>query len=260
MRAENQTSVSFDEDIFSFGKKKYVPLLDLNPPLEKWLRLYLDEAARLQSKHFRRTQLVRNRMDVIKEQLKLKEFLWCSTMGLNLQTGVIAGFHRTVERHLAELGHLEGTKVIFSDLHHTTLAADREARHTICLAVLDQAEDWARFLRRYDQTDLQYLIKDTDYKEYELRRLLGGIQILRPLAIGAVGGSQIARPIEILLYKERIAVLLHHLYMLSEVLDEHSMTQFELEIDIAQWETGVIFPSERPVIQKLLSCKFLTIF
>lgn len=221
--------------------------LDLNPPLEKWLRLYLDEAVRLQSKHLRRTLLVRKRMDEIKEQLKLKEFLWCSTMGLNLQTGVIGGFHRTVQRHLDSLGHLEGTKVIFSDLHHTTLAADRAARHTICLAVLDQAEDWARFLRRYDQTDLQYLIKDTDYKEYELKRILGGIQILRPLAIGAVGGSQIARPIEILLYKERIAVLLHHLYMLNEVLDEHSMTQFELEIDIAQWETGVIFPSERPV-------------
>lgn len=249
MRAENQNqaSVSFDEDIFSFGKKNFVSSLDLNPPLDKWLRLYLDEAVRLQSKHFRRTLLVRQRMDEIKEQLKLKEFLWCSTMGLNLQTGVIAGFHRTVQRHLDSLGHLEGTKVIFSDLHHTTLAADRAARHTICLAVLDQAEDWARFLRRYDQTDLQYLIKDTDYKEYELKRILGGIQILRPLAIGAVGGSQIARPIEILLYKERIAVLLHHLYMLSEVLDEHSMTQFELEIDIAQWETGVIFPSERPV-------------
>ena len=48
--------------------------------------------------------------------------------------------------------------------------------------------------------------------------------------------------------------------MLNEVLDEHSMTQFELEIDIAQWETGVIFPSERPVTKRLLFCRFSTFF
>ena len=46
----NQASVNFDDDIFSFGKKVNIPSLDLNPALEKWLRLYLEEAVKLQSK------------------------------------------------------------------------------------------------------------------------------------------------------------------------------------------------------------------
>ena len=43
-----------------------------------------------------------------------------------------------VKDNVDKLGHLEGTKVLFCDLQHTTLASDRGAKHTICLSVIDQ--------------------------------------------------------------------------------------------------------------------------
>ena len=49
---------------------------------------------------------------------------------------------------------------------------------------------------------------------------------------------------ELLLYKERISHFLHHLHIYNK-LCEIDLSKMELEIDIAQWETGVIFPSER---------------
>ena len=53
-------------------------------------------------------------------------------------------------------------------------------------------------------------------KEEEIQRLLGNIKILRPAALGAVGGATVGRPVEILLYNERIGILLHHLYMYNK--------------------------------------------
>ena len=84
-------------------------------------------------------------------------------------------------------------------------------------------------------------------KEEEISRILGGIKVVRPLVIGAVGGQQIAKPVEILLYKERISIFLHHLYILNKKIDA-DLSGMQLEIDIAQWETGPIFPSEREKI------------
>ena len=54
---------------------------------------------------------------------------------------------------------------------------------------------------RYNETQLIELIKETDEKEEEIRHYLGGIKILRPAALGAVGGATVGRPVEILLYR-----------------------------------------------------------
>ena len=47
-----------------------------------------------------------------------------------------------VKDNVDKLGHLEGTKVLFCDLQHTTLASDRGAKHTICLSVIDQVHGY----------------------------------------------------------------------------------------------------------------------
>ena len=54
-----------------------------------------------------------------------------------------------------------------------------------------------------------------------------------------------------LLYKERISHFLHHLHIFNKTIDL-DLSGMELEIDIAQWETGVIFPSEREKVQHFL--------
>ena len=141
---------------------------------------------------------------------------------VRFKSGIIRACYLLVKNNVDKLGHLEGTKVLFCDLQHTTLAADRDAKHTICLSCIDQAEDWKKFFVRYHETQLSQLIKDTDYKEEEIQRLLGNINILRPQALGAVGGATVGRPIEILLYNERIGILLHHLYMYNK--------QFEMDL------------------------------
>ena len=105
----------------------------------------------------------------------------------------------------------------------------------------------SKFIKRYKETELLRLIRETDFKEEEISRILGGIQIVRPLVIGAVGGQQIAKPVEILLYKERISIFLHHLFIFNKTIDA-DLSKMQLEIDIAQWETGPIFPSEREKI------------
>ena len=61
---------------------------------------------------------------------------WCSVWGLPIQSGVIRSFYVIVKNHTDSLRHLEGTKILFCDLQHTTLAADRGAKHTICLSGL----------------------------------------------------------------------------------------------------------------------------
>ena len=104
--------------------------------------------------------------------------------GLPIQSGIIRSFYVLVKANSDKLGHLEGTKLLFCDLQHTTLAADRGAKHTICLSVIDQAEDWKKFFMRYQETELLTLIKRTDYKETEIRRFLGNVQIVRPAALG----------------------------------------------------------------------------
>ena len=165
--------------------------------------------------------------------------MWCSVWGLPIQSGIIRSFYVLVKANAEKFSHLEGTKLLFCDLQHTTLAADRGAKHTICLSVIDQAEDWKKFFTRYQETELLTLIKKTDYKEEELRRFLGNIQIVRPAALGAVGGATLGRPVEILLYEQRIGILLHHLYMYNKPI-EKDLTDYKMEIDIAQFETGYI--------------------
>ena len=40
---------------------------------------------------------------------------------------------------------------------------------------------------RYNETQIVDLIKEADYKEEDIKRFLGGINIIRPAALGAVG-------------------------------------------------------------------------
>ena len=56
---------------------------------------------------------------------------------------------------------------------------------------------------------------------------------------GAVGGATLGRPVEILLYEQRISILLHHLYMYNKPIDM-DLSDYKMEIDIAQFETGYI--------------------
>ena len=57
--------------------------------------------------------------------------------------------------------------------------------------------------------------------------------------LGAVGGATLGRPVEILLYEQRISILLHHLYMYNKPIDM-DLSDYKMEIDIAQFETGYI--------------------
>ena len=58
------------------------------------------------------------------------------------KSGIIRAFYVLVKDNIDKLGHLEGTKVLFCDLQHTTLASDRGAKHTICLSVIDQVHGY----------------------------------------------------------------------------------------------------------------------
>ena len=237
----NPSHVEFDEDVLYhsiFRQKTRVRSLNPDETLAEWLGENLAKGRSEQEKWRLLRKSVIGRMEEIEQLLKC-ELTWCSVYGLPIQSGIIRSFYVIVKSNLEQLGHLEGTKLLFCDLQHTTLAADRGAKHTICLSVIDQAEDWRKFFVRYRETELLTLIKRTDYKEEELRRLLGNIQIVRPAALGAVGGATVGRPVEILLYEERIAILLHHLYMYNKPLDM-DLSAFKIEIDIAQFETGYI--------------------
>ena len=119
------------------------------------------------------------------------------------KSGIIRAFYVLVKDNIDKLGHLEGTKVLFCDLQHTTLASDRGAKHTICLSVIDQvhgydmnnlsefsglsglvtnvcnflkAEDWKKFFIRYHETQLSQLIKETDYKGWEYFSIFSVVQ------------------------------------------------------------------------------------
>lgn len=59
-----------------------------------------------------------------------------------IKSGIIRAFYVLVKDNVDKLGHLEGTKVLFCDLQHTTLASDRGAKHTICLSVIDQVHGY----------------------------------------------------------------------------------------------------------------------
>jgi len=117
----------------------------------QWLSKNLTDARRQQIENSARRERVSARIKDIETILRLKELLWCSYWGLNLQNGVLKSLHSFVTENSADLGHMEGVKIIVSDLYHTTLAADRGAKHTICLAALDQQEDWSKFLKRYNE-------------------------------------------------------------------------------------------------------------
>ena len=59
-----------------------------------------------------------------------------------IKSGIIRAFYVLVKDNVDKLAHLEGTKVLFCDLQHTTLASDRGAKHTICLSVIDQVHGY----------------------------------------------------------------------------------------------------------------------
>jgi len=239
----NPQHVEYDEDVLlysMFREKRKVRFYNSDPTLLEWLEENLEKSKVEQEKYSAARLGVRSRMTEIKEMLKLRDLTWCSVWGLPIHSGIIRAFYVLVKDNVDKLAHLEGTKVLFCDLQHTTLASDRGAKHTICLSVIDQAEDWKKFFIRYHETQLSQLIKETDYKEEEIQRLLGNIKILRPAALGAVGGATVGRPVEILLYNERIGILLHHLYMYNKPF-EMDLSQYQLEIDVAQFETGYIY-------------------
>ena len=58
------------------------------------------------------------------------------------KSGIIRAFYVLVKDNVDKLAHLEGTKVLFCDLQHTTLASDLGAKHTICLSVIDQVHGY----------------------------------------------------------------------------------------------------------------------
>ena len=69
----------------------------------------------------------------------LRFHYWSS---VSFKSGIIRAFYVLVKDNVDKLSHLEGTKVLFCDLQHTTLASDRGAKHTICLSVIDQVQSY----------------------------------------------------------------------------------------------------------------------